>query len=182
MYFRYFVIISPWKRVGLFIWTKLNSLHQRMHCAKFGWNWPSGSGEEDFFNFVNVFLLLRYYLPLEKGRALHLNKHITFTQECFVPSLVEIDSVVLEKRFLLNFINVFFLFRNYLPLEKAWLYLNKLESPSPKDAMCQVWLILVQWFWKRKCEKFPIMPTMTTTLKTNKVWSENFTEPFAQVS
>ena len=96
MYFRYFVIISPWKRAGsfiwinlnplyprmlwlklaqwfwirrclkfinvfslfpnylplertgLFIWTNLNLLHPRMHCAKFDWNWPSDSGEEDF--------------------------------------------------------------------------------------------------------------------------------------
>ena len=29
-----------------FIWRNLNPLHQRMLCAKFGWNWPSGSGEE----------------------------------------------------------------------------------------------------------------------------------------
>ena len=47
IYFRYFVFISPWKRAGPFIWTNLNSLHPRMLCAKFGWNWPSGSGEED---------------------------------------------------------------------------------------------------------------------------------------
>ena len=46
MYFRYFIIISPWKRVGPFIWTNLNPLHPRMLCAKFGWNWPSGSWEE----------------------------------------------------------------------------------------------------------------------------------------
>ena len=30
------------------IWTNLNSLQHRMLCAKFGWNWFSGSGEEDF--------------------------------------------------------------------------------------------------------------------------------------
>ena len=48
MYFRYFVIISPSKRAGPFNWTNLNPLHPRMHCAKFGWNWPSGSGEEYF--------------------------------------------------------------------------------------------------------------------------------------
>ena len=48
MYFRYFVIISLWKRAGPFIWTNLNPLHPRMHCDKFGWNWPSGSEEEDF--------------------------------------------------------------------------------------------------------------------------------------
>ena len=51
MYFHYFVIISPWKRAGPFIWTNLNSLHPRMLCAKFGWNWASGSGEEDFLKF-----------------------------------------------------------------------------------------------------------------------------------
>ena len=48
MYFHYFVIISPWKKVGPFIWTNLNSIHPRMLCAKFGWYWHSGSGEEDF--------------------------------------------------------------------------------------------------------------------------------------
>ena len=38
--------LSPWKRVWTFIWTNLNFLHRRM-LAKFGWNWPNGSGEED---------------------------------------------------------------------------------------------------------------------------------------
>ena len=47
MYFHYFVIISPWKRAGPIIWTNLNPLHPRMLCAKFGWNWPSGSGEDE---------------------------------------------------------------------------------------------------------------------------------------
>ena len=38
---------------------------------------------------------------------------------------------------------------NYLPLEKGRaLHLNTLESPSPKDALCQVWLKLVQWIFK----------------------------------
>ena len=74
----------------VFICLKLNPIHSRMICAKSGWNWPSGSNE-----FINVFPLLHYYLPLEKGVALHL---------------------------------------------------NKLESPSPKYALCQVWLTLAQWF------------------------------------
>ena len=89
-----------------FIWTNLNPLHQSMHCAKFGLNWPSGSEDNRFSLFLN-------YLSLEKGRALHL---------------------------------------------------NKLEFPSPKDALCQVWLKLTQWFWRRrwKCEKFTTMPTTTT--------------------
>ena len=66
-----------------------------------------------------------------------------------MPSLVEISSVVLERRFF-NFVNVFSLFRNYLPLGKGRApHLNKLESPSPNDALCQVWLKLAQWFWRR---------------------------------
>ena len=48
MYFHYFVITTPWKREGSFTWINLNPLHPRMLCAKFGWNWLSGSGEEDF--------------------------------------------------------------------------------------------------------------------------------------
>ena len=59
-----------------------------------------------------------------------------------------------RKRFL-NFVNVFSLFRNYIPLEKGGvLHLNKLESPSPKDALCQVWLQLAQWFWRRRFFNF----------------------------
>ena len=98
MYFRYFVIISLWKKAGPFFWTNMNPLHPRMLCAKFGWNWPSGSGEEDFLSFVNLFSLFLSYLPLGKGGALHL---------------------------------------------------NKFDSPAPKDALCQVWLKLAQWFWRR---------------------------------
>ena len=36
-------------------------------------------------------------------------------------------------------VKIFSQFRNYLPFEKGGaLHLNKLESPSPKDAICQV--------------------------------------------
>ena len=30
-------------------------LHPRMFGAKFGWNWPEGSWEKDFFNFVKKY-------------------------------------------------------------------------------------------------------------------------------
>ena len=45
---------------------------------------------------------------------------------------------------------------NYLALSGGWAFdLNKLESPSPKDALWQVSLKLVHWFQRRsrKCEK-----------------------------
>ena len=50
IYFRYFIIISPLKKAGPFIWINLNPLPPQMIYVKFGWNWPSGSGEEDFLN------------------------------------------------------------------------------------------------------------------------------------
>ena len=59
---------------GAFICKNLNLIHPRMHNTKFGWNWPCGSGVNLSLYFVNVFLLSRYYLPMEKGMALPLNK------------------------------------------------------------------------------------------------------------
>ena len=54
------------------------------------------------------------------------------------------------RRGYLYFVNVFSLFRNNIPFEKGGaLHLNKLESPSPKNAVCQVCLELAQWFWRK---------------------------------
>ena len=68
-----------------------------MLYAKFGLNRPSGSKEEHFKISSNVFPLFRYHLPLEKGGDLHLYK-VSFTQGCFVLSLIEIGPLVLEKK------------------------------------------------------------------------------------
>ena len=72
---------------------------------------------EDFLNFVNVFLLLRNYHPLEKGRALHLSK-------------LDSPKWILRRSFL-NFVNVILLFCNYLPWKRAgpfiWTNLNSLH-------------------------------------------------------
>jgi hypothetical protein len=47
--------------------------------------------------------------------------------------------------------SVFLLFRYYLPLETDYpLSVNKLESPLPKNGLCQVCLKLAQWFWRRR--------------------------------
>ena len=44
--FTILLISPPGRKALLFIWTNFNPLHPRMLCAKFGWNWPSGSGED----------------------------------------------------------------------------------------------------------------------------------------
>ena len=94
------------------------------------------------------FSLFHNYLPLDKGRALHLNKlESPPPKDALCQVWLKLAQWFWRKRFL-NSINVFSLFSNYLPLEKdRALHLNKLESLSPTDALCQVWLKLAQWFW-----------------------------------
>ena len=60
-------------------------------------------------------------------------------------SLVEIGSVVLEKKifkFCQYIFAILLLYVIIFPWKGEILHLNKLESPSPKDALCQVWLKL----------------------------------------
>ena len=99
-FFSYFTFIFPWKRTWPFSWINLNPLHQTMLYAIFGWNWHVVLEKNPFqVCQMNIFLLFPYYLPLQKGMALHLKKIlIHFTQGCFVSSLVEIGPVVWEKK------------------------------------------------------------------------------------
>jgi hypothetical protein len=61
------------------------------------------------------------------------------------------------KRRFLKIFSVFLLFCYYLPLERGNpLHLNKLEFPAPKDDLCQVWLKLAQWLWRRRFLNDPI--------------------------
>ena len=100
MYFRFFIVISPCKRVGPFICTnKLESPSPKDALCQVWLKLAQWFWRRRFFNFVNVFSLFRNYLPLEMGGALHL---------------------------------------------------NKLESPSLKEALCQILLKLAQWFWRRR--------------------------------
>ena len=95
--FHYFVMISPWKRAGPFIWTNLNPLYPRMLCAKFGWNWLSGSGQKDFYI---LSLYFHYFIIISPGKGQgpsFVQTWIPFNQWWIVPSLVEIGPVVLEK-------------------------------------------------------------------------------------
>ena len=136
-----------------------------MLCAKYGWNWPSSSWEEEissmyFRDFVIISPWKRVWSfistkwnPLQPKDAL-CQVWLKLTQRFW------------RRRFL-NFVNIFSLFRNYLPLERGvGLHLNKLESTSPKDALCQVWLKF------EKCEKF-------TDRRTDDMRSENLTWAFS---
>ena len=125
------------------IWSNLNPLYPRMLCAKFGWNWPSGSGEKDFLISSMYF---RYFIIISpwKRRGPSLEQiWIPFTQGWFVPSssLTQIDSMDLEKIF--KFCNVFC----YFVISS----LGKGQGPSFEQIWIhpRVWLKLAQWFWRR---------------------------------
>ena len=138
----YFPIISPLARAWSFVWTNLISLHPMMFCAKSGWNWPSGSGEEYFLKVVNLFLLFSNYPSFRKGVALHLNKlEIPSPRNTMCQVWLKMSQWFWTRRLLKVLNNVFLLFCNYLHFEKGvTLHLNKPELYSPKDALCQVWL------------------------------------------
>ena len=104
------------------------------------------------FKSINTFVQ-SYDLERSKHHLIFIIKwslFVSFTQGCFLPSLVESDPMVLQK-------NIFrfrqCLFRNYLPPWKQALPFS-LESLAPKDTLCRVWLKLAQWFWKRRFSNF----------------------------
>ena len=93
------IIISPWKRALPFIWTNLNPHHPRMLCAKFGWNYSPVVLKNKIFKVCQCIFSISLLSPLGKGRGPSFEQTwITITQECFVPSLVEIGPVVLEMK------------------------------------------------------------------------------------
>ena len=168
MYFLYFVIISPWKRGRALHFNKLKSsspkdafCQVRLKLAQWFWR-------RRYFNFVNGFLLFCNYLPMELGWGPSFKSSSSKNALCWV--WLKLARWFWRWRFF-NIIDRFLLYRYYLPLEKGGaLHLNKLESSSPKDALCQVWLKLAQGFWRRrwKCEKFTTTPTTTMTTTDNR--------------
>jgi hypothetical protein len=150
------VIISPLNTTWSFIWTNLYFLYPRIIWINFDWIWLASSGEDDLNKIFSVFLLFCYYLPLERDIPLHLNKLESHPQRWFVPSLIKIGPVVLEKMILKDPIP-FLHFCDYLPFEEDLvLYFNKRESPLSRDTLYQVWLNLASWFWRRFLKMFSV--------------------------
>ena len=103
--------------------------------------------------------------------SLFVKPWVPFTKRCFLPHLVEIGSLVLQQK-ILKFCQYFSLFRNYLPLEKGVaLCLNKYEIPSPKDALCQVWLKLAQLGSWEKMKKWKVHMQMDRRRSEKLTWA-----------
>ena len=153
MYFCYFIIISPWKRVGLLIYLNKFECPSPKDALCQVWLKLASWFWRRFVNFVNVFSLFLGYLPLEIGWGHSFEQTwIPLTQGCIVPSLVEIGPEVLEKMIFKCCQCIF-----AIPLEKGGaLHLNKLESSSPKNVLYQVWLKMAKCFCKRRFLNFAI--------------------------
>ena len=102
-----------------------------MLCAKF--ELAQWFCRKRFLYFVNIFLLFRDYLLLEKGWGPSFEQTcMPISQGCFGQIKLKLAHSFLGRKFL-NFVKVFSLFHNHLSLEKGGaLHLNKLESSSPR--------------------------------------------------
>ena len=146
MYFCYFIILSPWKKEWPLIWTYLNSLHLRLLCVMFGWNKPSGSG--DFLQILSTYF--RYYFIISPRKRVGLflwtnlnSRHIRMLCPKFGWNRYCGSG---EEDFLVLFMN----FPSFLIISP------QKKNPSPKYALCQVWLKLASGSGE----------------KTDKLWSE----------
>jgi hypothetical protein len=73
----------------------------------------------------------------------------------YVPSLIDFGQLVLEKK-IFKKISVYFYCFAIISQKGYPLSWNKFESPSPQDDLCQVWLKLAQWFWRKRFKNEPI--------------------------
>ena len=97
----------PLKKVVPHICTHLNPHYLMKHRAKYGWNLLIGSGEENIF---------------------------------FISSMYFRSFVIISP---------------WKRAGKGWdPSFKKLDFPLPKDALCQVWLKLAQWFLRRRFFNF----------------------------
>ena len=98
MYFHYFVIISPWKRAGSFIWTTWIPFTQGCFVPSLV---EIGSVvlEKKIFEFCQCIFTISLLPPLGEGWGPSFKQTwIPFTQGYFVPSLVKIGPEILEKK------------------------------------------------------------------------------------
>ena len=121
--------------------TNIQQLHSRIF-------WIEGLDKYDFLK--NVILNSTVICPFLIFIALRFEQKSfsMLARNCAWKWLVEIGPVIQEEKV---FKSCQVAISQLFPLGKEHgLHLNKLEFPLPKDALCQVWLKLAQWFWRRR--------------------------------
>ena len=120
--FCYFAILllSPLKKVWPFIWTKLKGLVE------------TGPVVLEKIFFVNIFFTPLLISPLGKEHGPSYEEtFIPFTQGCFVPSLVEIGPVVLEKKKMWKVYNINDEDYEVHTNKEQWTNRDQKSSPEP---------------------------------------------------
>ena len=150
MHFYYFVIISPLRRD----WTFISKNLIRCFLPGLVENIPVVLEKKDFKKFSIMYYYYFAIISTLRRAWPYIWKKKQLESSSLKDALCQVWLKMPQwfwRRRLLKVFNVFFLLPNYLPFEKGVaLPLNKRESPSPKDALCQVWLKLAQWFWIRR--------------------------------
>ena len=162
----------PLERAWSFIWTHFNCFHPTMLCVKFGWKWLSCSGK-NYFSILSMDIFYLIIISPWKRRWPFIWKK--FESPSPKDDLCHVWLKLAQwfwRRRLLNFVNVFSLFCNYLPMKKAWPFIwSNLNPLHPR-------MKLAQWFWRRwKCEKF-LTDRQTNGQRTTARWSEKLTWAF----
>ena len=100
-------------------------------------------------------LEFRQYISLGKGMTINLKKlESSSPKDALCQVWLNLIQQFWRRRFS-NFVNVFSIYRHYLPLRKdVSLPLHKFEFPSPENAFCQSWLKLARWLWRRRFLNF----------------------------
>jgi hypothetical protein len=160
VHFHTFAIISPWRGAIPPFFNKLESPSTKDDLCQVWLKLAQWFWRRRFLNDPTPFLHFCDYLPFEEDLALYLNKLVSPSPKDDL-YLIELCPVVLVKKIFFKNSMFFLLFPYYHPFEKDHplekgnpLPLNKPESPPSKDDLCQVWLKLAQWFWRRsrKCK------------------------------
>ena len=152
------------------MWTNLNLLHRMMLCAKFGWNWPCGSGKEQFKFLSMYFCYFTSISPWKRAWPFFLtNLHSRMdSPKDALCCLVEIDHV-LEKIFFFKMSIYFRCFVIIYPWKKVWSFIwTDLNPLHPR----KLWAMF-GWNSLRcsgeedeKLKKITTTTTMTTTPTT----------------
>ena len=142
MYFRYFIIISPCKRAGQFVF-----LSPKDALRQVQWNGPVVLGRKNFLFGLCIFAISLLSLLGKESDPSFEQFWIPFTQECFVSTLVEIGLVVLENK-IFKILSVYF---RYLFIISPWKksgahHLNQHKPQSPR-MMCGK----LSWNWPSGC-------------------------------
>ena len=124
--FNYFALVSPYRKVLIFIWTNWNFLHPRMSCLKFGWNLPKGFRKKIFKFWQCTYY---YFVIFSPRRKMLLLNWINLGIFCLIFWLKYLPRKSWN-----------------LPLKKGVAYdLNNPQYLPSKDALCQLWLKLAVW-------------------------------------